>query len=589
MNNHRHHRRNTEEYIQEMQDLDEKDHIEKDPDINLDSILSSRSKSALNRVFGIQKSENDLQKGSLQRKLPFNPKAPENQDVTAKQREWTHDEDQETRDSIPKMEGSPRVRALNKLAAKTHVRKHPETGERLFLMHRGMGSEEFTGANKDGKTTHETGTKTSWTPDKEVSDSFAAQGYPNKGYELSTDRAGGTVSAWIPESAIVHSVNQFNAPGTMDRKNILTGESIKHPTSRSVTEREENEWIVHHTQPFHHANLDALSDINSKINNKVTNIKPTPEVQSASIKKALEAGSGNVAPSNLSGGAALQSEFLSVDMPTFKPKKKKYKKDEEFITDLKKPFKSKKQRRFLYANPEKVGGKEALKEWESKTPKNIPESVKKKDKIPGGLADQKKPSDFDKKKLKQGIKVESEHTSDKEIASEIAMDHLTEDKNYYKKLRTIEKSEFLRRGVLLASLGAGAQMLHNQNVEDAKPVRREIASEAVERPPTEPEKAYDAAQKDAFAIAAKHLPLSRNLARQTIKESPELSAAHGYVMHLSPSAYKEVVTNNPQIKHDVAAYHYDKLHELHGGDQSKIFEDYKNRAKNIQKSTTSEK
>jgi len=568
MNNHRHHRRNTEEYIQEMNELDEKNHIESDPDINLDSLLSGRSKSALNRVFGIQKSENDLKKGSLQRKLPFNPKTPENQAVTTKQREWTHDEDQDVRDSIPKMEGSPRVRALNKLAAKTHVRKHPETGERLFLMHRGMGPEEFTGANKDGKTTHEIGTKTSWTPDPEVASAFGNEG---------------TVAAWIPEHAITHSVNQFNSPGTMNRKNILTGESVKAPTARSVTEREENEWIVHHTQPFHHANLDALVDVNSKINNKAA------KLQNAPIKKTLEAGSGNVAPSSLSGGAALQSEFLSVDMPTFKPKKKKYKKDEEFVTDLKKPFKSKKQRRFLYANPEKIGGKQSLKEWESKTPKNIPESVKKKDKIPGGLADNKKLSDFNKKNLKQGIKIESEHTSDKDIAREIAMDHLTEDKDYYKKLKTIEKSEFLRRGVLLASLGAGAQIMHNQSVEDKTPIRREIASEAQEKPATEPEKAYDAAQKDAFTIAAKHLPLSRNLARQTIKESPELSAAHGYVMHLSPSAYKEVVANNPQIKQDVAAYHYDKLHELHGGDQNKIFEDYKNRAKNIQKSTTSEK
>jgi hypothetical protein len=66
---------------------------------------------------------------------------------------------------------------------------------------------------------------------------------------------------------------------------------------------------------------------------------------------------------------------------------------------------------------------------------------KKEDKIPGGLADDKKPSDFDSKKLKQGIKIESEHTSDKDIAEEIAMDHLTEDKDYYDKLKEVEKSD----------------------------------------------------------------------------------------------------------------------------------------------------
>jgi len=63
----------------------------------------------------------------------------------------------------------------------------------------------------------------------------------------------------------------------------------------------------------------------------------------------------------------------------------------------------------------------------------------KEEKIPGGLASGKKPKDFNSKKLKEGAKVESEHTKDKDTQKEIAMDHLTEDKNYYKKLKTIEK------------------------------------------------------------------------------------------------------------------------------------------------------
>ena len=67
----------------------------------------------------------------------------------------------------------------------------------------------------------------------------------------------------------------------------------------------------------------------------------------------------------------------------------------------------------------------------------------KSDKIPGGLADKKKPKDFPKDMLDMGIKVESEHTNDPAIAKEIAMDHLTEDVNYYVKLAKIEKkSEF---------------------------------------------------------------------------------------------------------------------------------------------------
>ncbi len=64
-----------------------------------------------------------------------------------------------------------------------------------------------------------------------------------------------------------------------------------------------------------------------------------------------------------------------------------------------------------------------------------------KDRIPGGLADNKKPEDFDQASLREGVEAEREHTSSDAIATEIAMDHLVEDKDYYKKLKTIEKFE----------------------------------------------------------------------------------------------------------------------------------------------------
>ena len=65
---------------------------------------------------------------------------------------------------------------------------------------------------------------------------------------------------------------------------------------------------------------------------------------------------------------------------------------------------------------------------------------KQADKVPGGLADKRKPSDFDAKALAKGKKVEREHTDDPDMAQEIAMDHLTEDPAYYDKLEKIEKS-----------------------------------------------------------------------------------------------------------------------------------------------------
>jgi len=60
------------------------------------------------------------------------------------------------------------------------------------------------------------------------------------------------------------------------------------------------------------------------------------------------------------------------------------------------------------------------------------------DLIPGGLADDKSPDEFNPLELRKGTAVEMEHTSDPDIAREIAMDHLTEDPAYYKKLAKME-------------------------------------------------------------------------------------------------------------------------------------------------------
>lgn len=45
-----------------------------------------------------------------------------------------------------------------------------------------------------------------------------------------------------------------------------------------------------------------------------------------------------------------------------------------------------------------------------------------------------------KKQLGKGIQVELEHTNDKNVAKEIALDHLNELPNYYTKLKQIEQS-----------------------------------------------------------------------------------------------------------------------------------------------------
>jgi len=61
-----------------------------------------------------------------------------------------------------------------------------------------------------------------------------------------------------------------------------------------------------------------------------------------------------------------------------------------------------------------------------------------KDQMPGGSGDDKSPADFNNQILKKGAEHEMEHTYDAELAQEIAIDHLTEDPQYYEKLEKIE-------------------------------------------------------------------------------------------------------------------------------------------------------
>jgi hypothetical protein len=103
------------------------------------------------------------------------------------------------------------------------------------------------------------------------------------------------------------------------------------------------------------------------------------------------------------------------------------------------------------------------------------------DTIPGGLAKGKTLIDLAKKydekgyydpnqfaaeyikpKLMNGIKVEMEHTTDVRIATEIAMDHLWEDLNYYEKLAKIEKPI---KESLLTEGGAYGHMAHPFDIE----------------------------------------------------------------------------------------------------------------------------
>jgi hypothetical protein len=61
--------------------------------------------------------------------------------------------------------------------------------------------------------------------------------------------------------------------------------------------------------------------------------------------------------------------------------------------------------------------------------------IKEQEQLKGGTGDNKPDSDFNSQQLEIGIKHEMEHTKNRKIAKEIAKDHLSEDPNYYKKIK----------------------------------------------------------------------------------------------------------------------------------------------------------
>lgn len=129
----------------------------------------------------------DLNKGSLQAKHPFDPTS-ENLEGRLETRDWQMGWAPD-RSQIPHMEGEARFRALHKLHGATRARRGP-TGEREFLLWRGHGPD------MDVSGTHAaTSDRTGWTPDASIAAGYA--------------RSGHLTGAWVPESAIVSIPKQL--------------------------------------------------------------------------------------------------------------------------------------------------------------------------------------------------------------------------------------------------------------------------------------------------------------------------------------------------------------------------------------------
>ena len=182
--------------------------------------------------------QQDLKKGSLQRKKPFNPETDVDEDTRQSGLAWSQDANKFSRDELPKVEGNARTRAMQKLHGLTQAKRHPETGERHFLMHRGMSPDEYTLNHQNNKSSYVKDTRTSWTPDYDMAKDFAENHH-----------AGPVVSAWVPESEIHFPVNQI-----LGKQNENSGE---------------NEYVINHTKEHQHANPNTIKGLTAP---KPTNI-----------------------------------------------------------------------------------------------------------------------------------------------------------------------------------------------------------------------------------------------------------------------------------------------------------------------------
>lgn len=95
-----------------------------------------------------------------------------------------------------------------------------------------------------------------------------------------------------------------------------------------------------------------------------------------------------------------------------------------------------------------------------------------RDRLRGGRADRMRPADFNPQALRTGTEHELEHTDDRDLAQEIAMDHLAEDPEYYEKLGRMESgfTPNRRRTVQIVSTEDEAQKIRETFM--ARPSKR---------------------------------------------------------------------------------------------------------------------
>jgi len=228
-----------------------------------------------------------------------------------------------------------------------------------------------------------------------------------------------------------------------DIKNII---NTKSSLKESVNESDLKGYLV----------ADVVDDIIKSIGSKFVSgqIKDAPNRNYIYLKLTdIKFGSGVVKmlKSQFGIDAKIDKTFGNIPSVSFASKKvvSESVNEEKVYIDYLNKAKGFKQDRIKF-NSYEDAVKWAKKNFEKFSPDMIKyESVNERDVVPGGLAKGLSLNDIAEKhgvsvdimvaQFKKGIAVEMEHTTDREVAKEITLDHLFEDPKYYDKLAKVEE------------------------------------------------------------------------------------------------------------------------------------------------------
>jgi hypothetical protein len=171
--------------------------------------------------YRFESKSDELKKGVKSRLFPFNPQTDVEPDFenTSDLKDWVEygrsgeldfNDIQQARENIEPMNPQAKQRGLVNLSSKTKTRIHPQTGERQFLLHRGMSRQEISDAVGSDHVSH--ASRSSWTANPETAKNFARPKFLG-GLEYLPDapirNRGRRVSAWINAKDIVHIPHQY--------------------------------------------------------------------------------------------------------------------------------------------------------------------------------------------------------------------------------------------------------------------------------------------------------------------------------------------------------------------------------------------